>query len=70
MWSWEAYRGSMHGVCRDLCRNPAVPARVGRSLAVSLGHTQKAATMHETRMNTASFYHSVSSGVSPSEFAL
>ena len=41
-------------MCRDLCHNPAIPARVGPSLAVSLSHTQKAANQRQTRMNTAS----------------
>ncbi len=41
-------------MCHGLCHNPAIPARVGPFLAVSLGYTQKAANMLETRMNTAS----------------
>jgi hypothetical protein len=53
---------SAPALCRGLCRNPAIPARIGPLLAVSLGHTQKAANMRETRMNTASPYHLVSSG--------
>ena len=52
-------------LCRDLCRNPAIPARVGPFLVVSLKHTPKAANMLETPMNTASLYHPVSLGFLP-----
>jgi len=54
-------------LCRGLCRNCVVPAGVGPSLGVLLRYTQRAANMPETRMNTASPCHSVSSGCSPSE---
>ena len=47
-------------LCHDLCHNPPIPARVGSLLAVSLGYTQKAGNMPETRMNTASPCHFVS----------
>jgi hypothetical protein len=31
-------------LCRTLCRNPVIPARVGPCQAVSLGNTQETAT--------------------------
>ena len=56
------------GLGRGLCRNPAIPAGVGPFPAVSLGDTQKAANMLETRMNTAPLCHLVFFGFTPSEF--
>ena len=50
--SWN-HRGST-ALCRCLCRNPAIPASVGSSRAVSLRHTHKAVNVRETRMDTAS----------------
>jgi len=47
-------------LCHGLCHNPAIPTRVGPSLRVSLGYTQKAVSLRETRMNTASSYRLVS----------
>jgi hypothetical protein len=56
-------------LCHGLCHNPAIPARSSASLPVSLGHTQKAANLRETRMNAANPYHFVSSGIFGSDFA-
>ena len=50
-------------LCRCLCRNPAIPAGVWLSLAVSFRHTKRAANMPKTSMNTASVYHSRFLGV-------
>jgi len=33
-------------LCRGLCHNPTIPTRIGPSLAMSFGHTQKAANPH------------------------
>ena len=56
-------------LCRALCRNSAIPVRAGPPPSVSLGHAQMAAKMHETLMNTALLYHSVSSGIFPPNVA-
>jgi hypothetical protein len=45
--------GSLGELCHGLWHNPAIPARVGSSLGVSLGHTQKTVSVRETPMNTA-----------------
>ncbi len=45
--------------CVTLCHNPAIPIRVGQSLAVSLGNAQRAANVLKTRMNTAILYRAV-----------
>ena len=51
------------GVCRDLCRNPAIPAGVCLSRRVSLYNRQEAADMAVSRMNAASAYRCVSLGI-------
>jgi hypothetical protein len=61
---------SANSLCRYLCRNPAVLTGIGPCRAVSLGNAQKAVNTLEASMNTASSYHLVSSGVSPSDFTL
>ena len=53
------------GLCHGLCHNPAIPAGIEPLPAVSLRHTQKAANMPETRMNTASLSRFVSLGSLP-----
>ena len=55
-------------LCHGLCHNPAIPARSSASLPVSLGHTQKAVNVLETRMNTAFRCRSVSLPIYPSRF--
>jgi hypothetical protein len=57
-------------LCRSLCHNPRIPARVGPSRKVSLSHTRKAANVRKTRKNTAFLYHSVSLLICPYSFAL
>ncbi|MGO9339716.1 MAG: hypothetical protein ACLPY1_19625, partial [Terracidiphilus sp.] len=57
-------------LCHGLCHNPAIPAGVGLYLSVSLGHTQKAAILRETRMNTASLCRFVSLSICSYSFAL
>jgi len=41
-----------------LCRNPAIPARIWPCRRVSLGYRWRAGNSGQTRMNTASRYHS------------
>jgi hypothetical protein len=55
-------------LCRSLCPNLRIPARVGLSQLVSLCDRRKAVKMPDTRTNTYIQYHSVSSGVLPSDF--
>ena len=50
-------------LCRCLCRNPAIPARVGLCRKVSLGNRREAADNDQSRMNTARSYHSRSLGL-------
>ena len=57
-------------LCHGLCRNPAIPARVGALLAVSLRYTRKAVNTPETRMNTASPCRSGSLRICPFQFTL
>ena len=57
-------------LCHGLCHNPAIPAGVGPSRAVSLRHTQKAVNERETRMNTAFLCRFVFLCVCPYSFAL
>ena len=56
-------------LCRSLCRNPAIPARVGPSQMVSLDDRWKTMNMRDIRINTHARYHLVSSSVLPSDFA-
>ena len=57
-------------LCRNLCRNPVIPAGVRRLLAVSIGYTRKAVNLREVRMNTACSCRSVSLPFAPSQFVL
>ena len=52
LYNRQGARHFLCGLCHGLCHNPAIPARVGPSLAVSLRHTQKAVNTPETRMDT------------------
>jgi hypothetical protein len=63
-------RGLEHHLCRGLCRNPAIPARVALCLRVSLGNRQEAANSDQSRMNTASLCRSHFRRVAPSQFTL
>jgi hypothetical protein len=56
-------------VCHWLCHNPAIQAGVVPPPSVSLGHTQEAANLRGTRMNTASAYHFVCQPMSQCSFA-
>jgi hypothetical protein len=55
-------------LCRSLCPNLRIPARVGPSRMVSLCNRRKAVNMPGTRMDAYTQCHSVSSGVLPSDF--
>jgi hypothetical protein len=57
-------------LCRDLCRNPSIPARIGPSHVVSLGIKRVAATSDQTRMNTAPLCYSDFFGVAWSRTGL
>jgi len=50
-------------LCRGLCHNPATPAHVCRCREVLLHKNREAANSDQSRMNTASLYHSVSFAV-------
>ena len=55
-------------LCRSLCPNLGIPARVVPSQVVSLYDRRKAVNMPGARMDAYTQYHSVSSGVLPSDF--
>ena len=38
-------------LCRDLCRNPSIPARIVRVCGLSLGNTREEGNHERTRMN-------------------
>ena len=65
LYNRQGARRFLCGLCHGLCHNPAIPARVGPSPAVSLGHTQKAGNMRQTRMDTTFPCCSVSLGSLP-----
>jgi hypothetical protein len=51
-------------LCRDLCRNPAIPTQVVRSRSISLGATnRRVRNSAQTSFNTAPQYHSGFFGV-------
>jgi hypothetical protein len=52
-------------LCRDLCRNPAIPDPVGCVYAVSLGSNLQTADNRPTRMNRVHSYRSISLLVVP-----
>ena len=53
-------------LCRNLCRNPAIPTGIWPYHGVSHGHRRGAANMRRTCINTAPRAHSGFLGVAPS----
>ena len=56
-------RNATQDLCRRLCRNPSIHARVGCARVMLLGYRCRAGNSEQTRMNTASSSRSRSFGV-------
>ena len=64
--SWREGRFAQRLLCRDLCRNPAIPTRIEPCRSLSLGCTCGAGKRRLARMNAAPGYHSGFFGVASS----
>ena len=67
---WGFTPQSLCHLCHGLCHNPPIPTRVGPSLALSFGHTQKAANPRKPRMDAAFLCRFVSLALYPYSFTL